>query len=91
MARPRKSLEPVESKLQIVVYVQPLVLDQEQAAAYICSSLYTIEQLWASGDVRSYMQSCKRVCDIRELDTYVDRRNREPVKRLTDRAKNFAG
>lgn len=68
---------------------RPRVLDQEQAAAYLCASPYAIEQLWASGEIKSYPQSDRRVVDVRELDAYVDRKNREQAKRLTGRARNL--
>jgi hypothetical protein len=93
MPRPATHLDAAKpsGSPTVVVHITPRVLDKDQAAAYICATPYAVEQYWASGEIKSYLQSGRRVCDVKELDAYVDRRNREPSVKLESRTANLRG
>jgi hypothetical protein len=73
----------------VSVVIIPRLLNIPNAARYLSASLFFIEQLLASGEVKSFIQGKERVVDVRELDKYVDRRNAEQPLRLVKRAANL--
>lgn len=73
----KKNSSNKDIKPSIIVSITPRLLDTEQAAAYLCATVWCIEELFRSGEVRSFLLGKKRVVDVRVLDLYVDRRNAE--------------
>lgn len=73
----------------IPVVIIPRVLKIPDAARYLSATTWFVEELLRSGKVPSFIQGKDRVVDCRELDKYVERRNAEPVNKLTGRVANL--
>jgi hypothetical protein len=55
----------------------PRVLTIAATAHYLSATYGFVEALFREGEVRSWIQGKRRVCDIQSLDEYIERKKKE--------------
>ncbi len=69
--------------------VVPRLFSIAEAARYLGATTWFVEELLRNDEVRSFVLGKRRVVDSRQLDLYVDRRNAEAPRKLSDRRLNL--
>lgn len=77
--RPRPNrFTQMRDRLSISNAIPPRLLPLKEAAAYISSTVWFVEELTRTGRIRATTIANSRLIDIRELDTWVDQQTGSP-------------